>query len=371
MFHYHVNGQYFFNPIRAFVYAAYNCPHDHVTFDLIDPCFQFIDWTCYPTESYESLYRQRAQQIRNKYDKIILAVSGGTDSSAMVRAFFNNNIHVDAIYIGYYGHSNYDKEFFGTPGKVIQWIKSTWPEQSKHIEIHLIDLINFVDSKYQQSDWVLDQRHTSHFRLTTGVIPEDISDFLNEKYPSSRWALVAGLEKPSITSDGNYAYFVDKTFVHVINRTNIEYFYLNPDMPSIVVKHAHDLARSIRNGFTEYYQLKRAIGQTGDVADVRSKREKEIIETANSILSKLNFAHLKKSADLLADTKNNCMVSTIDTFLKQKKSSVNSWMHGLASIQSDRKLIDYMLRHGYLSSPSQTIQSYNGLLTKKYHLGLQ
>ena len=44
------------------------------------------------------LYKQRAQQLRDTYDYIIVAYSGGSDSDNMVQAFLRNNIKLDEIW---------------------------------------------------------------------------------------------------------------------------------------------------------------------------------------------------------------------------------------------------------------------------------
>ena len=50
------------------------------------------EWTQEPVESLDELYRQRAQQIRDSYDYIVIFYSGGADSWCMLDTFIKNDI---------------------------------------------------------------------------------------------------------------------------------------------------------------------------------------------------------------------------------------------------------------------------------------
>jgi hypothetical protein len=45
------------------------------------------------------LYRQRAQQLRDRYDYLVLYYSGGADSSNILDTFIKNNIKLDCVYV--------------------------------------------------------------------------------------------------------------------------------------------------------------------------------------------------------------------------------------------------------------------------------
>ena len=48
------------------------------------------------------LLKERAQQLRDCYNYIILSYSGGHDSQTILNTFVNNNIYIDEIYIERY-----------------------------------------------------------------------------------------------------------------------------------------------------------------------------------------------------------------------------------------------------------------------------
>ena len=43
-------------------------------------------------------------------------------------------------------------------------------------------------------------------------------------------------------------------------------------------------------------------------------------------------------------------------------------MNGWQSLQNDRTLVDYMIRHGLLSDEKQSIEGYHGMWGEKYVL---
>ena len=61
--------------------------------------FSKCDWTTEPEPGVplSEYYRRRAQQIRDKYDYVVLLYSGGPDSNNILHAFVHNGIKIDEI----------------------------------------------------------------------------------------------------------------------------------------------------------------------------------------------------------------------------------------------------------------------------------
>ena len=64
--------------------------------------FKLIDWTVEPSQSLKELYVERCQQLRDKYDYLILSYSGGADSHEILYTFLENNIFIDEIQVVHY-----------------------------------------------------------------------------------------------------------------------------------------------------------------------------------------------------------------------------------------------------------------------------
>lgn len=61
--------------------------------------YKNVKWTQESPYSIKEVYKKRAQQLREKYDWITLAFSGGSDSYTALKSFIDNNIHLDEIFI--------------------------------------------------------------------------------------------------------------------------------------------------------------------------------------------------------------------------------------------------------------------------------
>ena len=54
--------------------------------------FGAMNWSAPITETLDDLYRERCQQLRDKYDYLILCYSGGSDSWTILNTFLKHKI---------------------------------------------------------------------------------------------------------------------------------------------------------------------------------------------------------------------------------------------------------------------------------------
>ena len=81
---------------------------ENVGFYYHDKEFSKIDWNYEPPQSLQDLYRIKAEKIRQDYGYVILAYSGGMDSSQVLETFYYNNIHIDEILmVGAFSQDSY------------------------------------------------------------------------------------------------------------------------------------------------------------------------------------------------------------------------------------------------------------------------
>ena len=64
---------------------------------LNDIYYNSFDWTKEPIDDIQTLYKKRAESLRDRYDYLVLMYSGGIDSCNMLHAFIDNNIKLDEI----------------------------------------------------------------------------------------------------------------------------------------------------------------------------------------------------------------------------------------------------------------------------------
>lgn len=75
---YSCNNKFFHNKIDAIFES--NASTKHVEWDYHDKIFNQHSWDIDPPVELEELYHQRALQLRDAYDHLVLFYSGGVDS---------------------------------------------------------------------------------------------------------------------------------------------------------------------------------------------------------------------------------------------------------------------------------------------------
>ena len=62
-----------------------------------DDVYGKLDWSVPVETNLLTLYKQRAEQLREKYDYLVMYYSGGADSTNALHAFIDNNIFLDEL----------------------------------------------------------------------------------------------------------------------------------------------------------------------------------------------------------------------------------------------------------------------------------
>lgn len=381
---YTVNEKTFYNPYAAFLYAAHNCFHKHVNFNVFEKDFSNVDWTVYPEISYDNLFFIRAKQLRKKHNKLGVMFSGGTDSTTVISSFLDNNIPIDFVVLL---RSNLDskvnsefKNLFPVED-LIAWIKTRWPEKSRNIEFIIVDFIELNShlKLFNTEESILSETETKKVHFFNSLINNNIKEAVDKKILSD-WKLITGHEIPNVSNEKSY--FVDKTFVHVLNKDWIEFFFLTPDLPEISIKQAHDHAKynklySVAKEFpplpihdcddpsldyTMYTIKKRMLGCKDEVKSNLSLTDKRIASNYRNIILETDFSNKNNIDNFESSIKSTLYGSYFHNSYKNKKELKN-WYNGLASLASDKTLIEYMVRHGYLDNHSQLPHNYNGLMS--------
>lgn len=216
--------------------------------------FDQVNWTQRITEDIRSIYQRRAQQLRDKYDYLVLQFSGGSDSTTILEAFINNNIHLDEVQVHWplkAAAGNYTPDSTNTDPTnfMSEWDFAIRP---------MLDHIQVIapKTKIVVSDWsddihteVTEQELTmNNHHLNLGSIKrwnnftEEFTKHFNRGHST---ALICGIDKPQtlIANNSFYFYFLDvlcawSSTVDRYRERNVEYFYWTPDMPEIIVAQA-------------------------------------------------------------------------------------------------------------------------------------
>lgn len=223
--------------------------------------FSQHDWTCEPDKTLEQLYKERALAIREKYEYVILMLSGGADSFNVAESFFNNNIHVDEIliYTTYKGNKNKHTFNDAEVTDVAIPLAKKYINKSPTTKLNIVDttdlllkrwgdetfIENFVFnqsgdfisfSPMMQSPWDLDTRYTDMMLQGINLV------------------FVKGVEKPKLFQEhGRWAFRFQDMFdgsTQIGKDVPIEFFYWSPDAAQLLIKQAH----LIKNFCNNHYQ---------------------------------------------------------------------------------------------------------------------
>lgn len=262
---YKCNGKPFFNKIEAILEA--NQSGKHVEWDYHDAIFNSRPWDIDPPVALEELYKQRALQLREAYDHLVLFYSGGVDSWYILNTFLKHNIHLDEIYM--YGPFEAEEKMYDklgtdrTPGYYTREIKQSLPllkklVANKNIKINVFDWTRHIINGAADRDWF----YTASVRFDpTCIVRSKFHKIFREHsemvHKGKKVGFVYGIDKPRLIRDDHSIYF---SFLDLIMTTatlptndingeyweNDEYFYWTPNLPELPIKMAHTVINYLK-----------------------------------------------------------------------------------------------------------------------------
>jgi len=261
--YYKVGEHIYFSKVQALIESTRTGEFPHWNFN--NEVYGKQDWQVEPDVNIRELYRQRAKQLRERYDYIRVEASGGSDSTQVVFSFLLNDIHIDEIVFRYpkagegaispstnHRCENTLSEYEYATKPFLNWVKTNYPQVKITIHDYSADML--VDKDRDES-WVysakefLQPGHVTKFPNYQTIEHKYLAD------AGKSICVLYGIDKPKICiRDGKwYLYFMDFQANYanpdVSDYTNItnEYFYWTPDFPEISVKQAH----LVRNWFNQ------------------------------------------------------------------------------------------------------------------------
>lgn len=228
-----------------------------------DDIYSKFDWSSPIDATLPELYRQRAKQLREKYDYLMFYFSGGNDSTNALHAFIDNNIFLDEIVMQYPKHveSSMNNIDTGQNNFYSEVKYAAFPhlEACKHLldkrtKIRIEDTSEMALALFSTDKWVGD------IPVNAFLSPISVArqfSAINDKAISTLYekgkfvCQIYGVDKPLVTVHNNnyFAYFRDSNASHALTsgfRTsevaekhfNLEFFYWARDLPEIVIKQA-------------------------------------------------------------------------------------------------------------------------------------
>jgi hypothetical protein len=290
-----VDSKIFSNKFDALLHATQT--NKEVTFHFFDEIFEKFDKSLLGKSSLTNLYRERAQQLRDEYDYLILYFSGGADSYNILRTFLDNQIKLDEVCVKWpmavikkqmYEPNVHDKSAFNYLSEwdyaivpVLDDLKKSHPE----IKIEIADWSNdlspsfFNEENFRKANAWNDVEVA--YTLSTSSNDIELTD------RGKRVASIYGIDKPLLAFINNnwVCCFVDASIGigapldH--NQNYVEYFYWTPKMPLLPLEQAHSLCSYIDNhpGIKKFFYNETYANLSQQEKDLCIQVQNDIIKT--------------------------------------------------------------------------------------------
>lgn len=250
--HYQVGDRRFLNSVSAWQEILRSGLAFHYNF--FDQEFGRHDWSQEPIDTWNDLCKQRALQLRHRYQWLRLWYSGGRDSHHVLRVFIDNNIFLDEVVIF---HNKFDpvrdqemreivyplacKTLQGTNTK----ITNVTLEPEDYVRTFQKNWWDVGANAPQQNTWFQPNNWTSIIRNRPDIFTMDHS--------GKNVGNITGADRPRlIVEDGGWHMQInDRMFECCTGSAIMEMFYLSPDLPAL---HAKQCWMSIRHIETHHRQ---------------------------------------------------------------------------------------------------------------------
>lgn len=252
---------------EAYKFANYD--FEKIQFMYNEDVMEQQNWLEEPAEDIYELYAQRARQLRDSYDYLVLLYSGGIDSHTVLMSFLENGIHLDEICT--FTNSNvenktgkFNQEVFNA---AIPFV-NTLDLQKLKTKFRLFDISDLIINQFQ------DEFHFEHHHLynqgpgnnwssavRSHVLKSKIKEHMDLNEKGKKVCYIWGFDKPFLAFERNkyFIHFIDNAIDlnmrQFINRKTLlskfanfydEPFYICREFPKIVIKQGHLLLNEIK-----------------------------------------------------------------------------------------------------------------------------
>lgn len=257
---YTVNGKQFTDKIEAILEASQT--NAKITWDFHQDRFRKLDWWKEPELSLGQLYKIRAQQIRDEYDYVAIMFSGGADSTNVLHSFLSNNIYVDEIIAGVPLSGLRDFKTVAdkrSDNNASEWLLTTMPYLHEVSMSHpniKISINDFFETmlEFKTDEWIYQSSDFVHPTTSARYKLDKLTHLKALADQGKKIALVYGIEKPQVNMyEGKFVCSIFDMSVNVPRQpfdifypnVDITLFYSAPDMPQILAKAAHEVAKVV------------------------------------------------------------------------------------------------------------------------------
>ena len=342
---YQVGSQRFFSKFQAVIQSQKTGIFPQWNFN--EDVYTQQDWAIEPPESLWEIYRQRAQQIRDTYDHVVIMFSGGSDSTNILQSFLFNDIPVDEIFM--YGPFSTKQ---GRQGPLTRSAENMFREidmvaipylnelrKNHNFAITTYDWTNDIANGFQDADWIWTDVGNRFVPSTPGKnkLFENSPLSMSKLESGKTVCFVTGIDKPRLILKEGVIYFAFLDYFtslgaghkYLIDKKDWcveELFYWSPDMPQLVIKQAHVMKNYFLQNPDKQYLIERS--------DLSSWKYKE---SYFELAKKLIYPFWNPDAYQAAKPSKQTFLELDNWFIYSNRESRNFWLAGL---EEAKKVID-------------------------------
>ena len=306
--------------------------------------FGLHDWTVEPAESLWEIYRQRAQQIRDQYDYVILLYSGGSDSTNILQAFLFNNIPIDETFC--FGAFSTDQHRSATTDSVatenmsreidtvaLPYLNQLAKDHKFKVTVH--DYTSDIVNGYKDADWIWSEVGTRLYPSNPGKnrLFENSATAKAQLDAGKKVCFISGIDKPRIILKDGVFYFAfldyftsngsgQKTLMDGKDWFVEELFYWTPDMPKLVIKQAHLMMRYFKE-----YPEKRYLVERADLGSWKHRHE--YFELTKALM----YPYWNRSAYQAVKPTKQTFIELDNWFINSDGKARQYWLEGVKEVQ--------------------------------------
>lgn len=348
---YRVGDEIYLSKLHAILACQKTGKHLH--WDFNDEIYARYDWTQEPQIDLWSIYRARAQQLRNTYDYLVVLYSGGADSTNVLQSFCFNNIPIDEIMCygpfsttqGHRGNLSNDPENNYREIDLVAIPYLNELSKTYRFHVNLWDWTQDMAKGFETPDWIWTDS-SNRFAASMSVrnkVHDASKGAMAAAHAGKKVGFVLGMDKPRVMyKDGTYQMaFLDLFMTMSVGPRDLllgndwvvdELFYWSPDMPELIIKQGH----LIRNFFENNTALRHLIDQ----AHLKSwQHREEYYEICKAIC----YPYWNRAAFQTRKILNPTLPEHDNWYINsQTIDSRKNWLNGLAEID---KLLDPVWLH--------------------------
>lgn len=289
---YYVDGISYGLKIDAFVAAKGNI--GKITGSIYNDRLYRFNWQIEPPESFETLLKERAQQLRDNYSELTLSFSGGRDSFTILETFRKNNIHLDNVQVGV---PQFVKPWYEDPGNW-EYIK-TEPLVDEYRK--LMPKTNFSFASYENLQFINDFDKSLSIVGLNANVRSTLPQHHSEYYKSANHCYITGDLEPKIAYRDN-SWFIETWDTENQENYNKAYgteaFYTHPDFPKLHSKQCHIcikyLEEKLRNNeITQDSLIPLITGDTFLLKNLLCRYSHPVIEVSNILKGDYRNKYIK------------------------------------------------------------------------------